>query len=198
MKEVTIDSLRVSLTNQQRVLLLKEIDSERYFPIWIGPFEAEAIVIAVQGVKISRPQTHDLLIKTVHALGGKLRQVEIIALREDTFYADLVLESNGTEQRIDCRPSDAISLALRANVPILVHEDVLNKAGIFREEDIRKTNISEEGTEEPEDLSVFENFLEQIDPDADDHDSEGTDNPNDNNKNNPDDSPDDEPPATLV
>ncbi len=135
--EVVVDSIRVSLTSQQRVIVLKDLNDEIYLPIWIGTFEAESIVVALQQIEVSRPQTHDLLRSVIEALNAKLKRVELSKIQADTFYSNLVLEVNEQEFQVDCRPSDAISLAIRCRVPILVDMDVLVTAGIREEKDIR-------------------------------------------------------------
>jgi len=91
MIEVVIDSVRVSLTNQQRIVVLREKDAERYLPIYIGPFEAEAITVALQEVEVARPQTHDLIKNVLNSLNGRLARIEVISLREDVFYGNLVV-----------------------------------------------------------------------------------------------------------
>ncbi len=178
MIEVEIDSVRVSLTNQQRIVILKQVDTERYLPIWIGLYEAEAITIALQEIQVARPQTHDLLKTLIQSLNGKLIQVEVSSLSDDVFYGNLVLEVNGTHKHVDCRPSDALALAARMRVPVMVAEDVMNQAGIVPEEDIsdmdpgdveKDTDILEE------DLDVFENFLQNFNPDDHDMDEEDSD-----------------------
>ena len=172
MVEVVIDSVRVSLTNQNRIVLLRETNSERYLPIWIGPYEAEAITIALQEVEVARPQTHDLLKNVLKALSARLVRVEIVALREDVFYGNLVVETGGRMLNIDCRPSDALALAVRAHVPIMVANEVMDSAGVIPEKDIADkptppANLppspapAEEDSEER--LSVFEDFLEKLD-----------------------------------
>ncbi len=136
MIEVVIDSIRVSLMTQQRVVILKDIDSDRYLPIWIGPCEAESITIELQGVAVARPLTHDLLKTVVTDLGGKVRHVVVSDLRSDTFYARIMLNVDGRQMEIDSRPSDAIALAVRAKVPIYVAEPVMDAASITPEEDM--------------------------------------------------------------
>lgn len=180
MVEMIIDSVRVSLTNQQRVVVLRELDSERYLPIWIGPFEAESITIALQEIILVRPQTHDLLKTLIQTMGGRLVRVEVVSLREDVFYGSLVVELNGEMINVDSRPSDAIALAVRAHVPILVAREILDVAGVLPEEDIENTTsegLSSEGEgEKPaggDRLSVFEDFLEGIE--FDEPDSKGED-----------------------
>ncbi len=136
MIEVAIDSIRVSLMTQQRVVILKDLVSDRYLPIWIGPCEAESITIELQGVAVARPLTHDLLKTVVVNLGGKVSQVVVNDLRNDTFYARILLSVNGRQMEIDARPSDAIALAVRAKVPIYVAEAVMDAASIVPEEDM--------------------------------------------------------------
>ena len=104
MIEVEIDSVRVSLTNQQRIVILKQVDKERYLPIWIGLYEAEAITIALQDIQIARPQTHDLLKTLIQSLNGRLIQVEVSSLSDDVFYGNLVIEIDGKRKFVDCRP----------------------------------------------------------------------------------------------
>jgi hypothetical protein len=189
--EVEIDSVRVSLTNQQRIVILKKVNEERYLPIWIGLYEAEAITIALQDIQVARPQTHDLLKTLIQSLNAKLLQVEVVSLSDDVFYANLVLEVEGERQTVDCRPSDALALAVRMQVPILVSEDVMNQASITPEEDISDTESEELDTFDSEDLEIdnldlFEDFLQNIDiddlPSADENPDEEFD----------DDGPDDE------
>ncbi len=171
MVEVVVDSVRVSLTNQQRIVLLRERDRECYLPIWIGPFEAEAITISLQEIEVARPQTHDLLLKSIESLGARLIRVEVLALKGDVFYGNLVLEGNGQVFNVDARPSDSIALAVRGHVPILVNIDVLREAGITPEADIQAELLDEnsehfepdvEQVETEGRLSLFEDFLQNI------------------------------------
>jgi bifunctional DNase/RNase len=162
MIEVTIDSVRVSLMTQHRVVVLKETDSDRYLPIWIGPFEADAITIQLQGVQVPRPLTHDLLKSFIRELGVKVSHVLVNELRNDTFFARIVVDVNGKSMEIDSRPSDAIALAVRVGAPIFVAEEVMGQASITPEED-----ISHEATtaEEGEALDAFRDFVESLDLD---------------------------------
>src|SRR5512147_1698091 len=139
MIEVTIDSVRVHLMTPQRVVVLKQVDTERYLPIWVGPYEAEAITVALQEVEMIRPLTHDLLKNVFTTFNAKLKRIEIVALKEDIFYGNIVAEVNGQETNVDSRPSDAIALAVRAHVPILVHESVIQNAGITPETEVQGT-----------------------------------------------------------
>jgi bifunctional DNase/RNase len=177
MIEVTIDSVRVNLMSPQRLVILREVGADRYLPIWVGPYEAEAITVALQEVEMIRPLTHDLLKNVFTTFNAKLKRIEIVALKEDIFYGNIVAEVNGEETNVDSRPSDAIALAVRAHVPILVHESVIQNAGITPESEVEGTGADEEGTESQkparpvgpmgevstERLSVFEDFLGKLD-----------------------------------
>lgn len=175
MVEVEIDSIRVSLMSQQRIVILRERDAERYLPIWIGIYEAESITIALQDVEVARPLTHDLLRNLFQQLDAKIVRVEVVSLRDDTFYGNIVAEANGQILNIDSRPSDALAVAVRAHVPILVSKDVMDAAGIVPEEDIQEeTSDPTRQLQEPEidigeeRLTIFEDFLEQLDKGEDD------------------------------
>lgn len=166
MVEVVIDSIRVSLMSQQRIVILREIDNERYLPIWIGTPEADSITIALQEVEVARPLTHDLVKNIFNSLDARLLRVEVVALRDDTFYGNIVAEVDGRTLNIDSRPSDALALAVRAHVPILVDRSVMDTAGIVPEEDMQEEEMDEVQGEVPEvgseRLSVFEDFLENL------------------------------------
>jgi bifunctional DNase/RNase len=167
MLEVVIDSIRVSLMSQQRIVILRELNAERYLPIWIGIYEAESITIALQEVEVARPLTHDLVKNIFTSLNASIQRVEVVALRDDTFYGNIVAEVDGRTLNIDSRPSDALALAVRARVPILVARSVMDTAGIIPEEDMqqdREDSTTEEVEgETTERLSVFEDFLEKLD-----------------------------------
>ena len=150
--ELKIDSLRVSLTNQQRIVVLKQVDADRYLPIWIGPYEAEAITIALQEIEVSRPQTHDLLSNIISLLDGHLVKVIISTLKDDIFFGTLIVEKDGKEIKVDSRPSDAIAIAVRAHVPIMVSPKVMDEASIIPEE----INESQEGSEGPAEGNPFD------------------------------------------
>ena len=127
--EVRIDGIRSSITNYQKVVVLREKDSDRYLPIWIGPAEAESIALKLQDVSLPRPMTHDLLEGTIADLGATVKRVVVSDLRGDTFYATIVLQVNGDTVERDSRPSDAIALAVRTGAPIFVSMVVLENAG---------------------------------------------------------------------
>ncbi len=137
MVEVVIDSVRVSLMSPQRVVVLRQTSIERYLPIWVGPFEAEAITVALQEVEMSRPLTHDLLKNLFGIFEAKILRVEIVSLKDDVFYGNIVTEVNQKVVDIDSRPSDSIALAVRAHVPILVSQDVMDVAGVVPERDLQ-------------------------------------------------------------
>jgi len=174
MVEVVIDSVRVSLMSPQRIVILRQKDSERYLPVWVGPYEAEAITVALQEVEMARPMTHDLLKNVFTTFDALLLRVEIVTLRDDIFYGNIVAEVEGKVVNIDSRPSDAIALAVRAHVPILVSEAVMVMASILRERDLQTeeppASITGEGIgETPEErLEVFEDFLKKLDKDKGD------------------------------
>jgi uncharacterized protein len=138
MIEVEVNSIRVSLTSQQRVVLLKDISAERYLPIWIGQFEAEAITSELQEKRLrkERPMTHDLLKNVIEEMGGKLVHILINDARADVYYARLVVDMDGNQIEIDSRPSDAIAIAVRAKAPIFVSDAVMQKSAVEPEEDV--------------------------------------------------------------
>lgn len=138
--EMKIDGIRVSLMNYQRVVLLKEKRGARYLPIWIGPAEADAIAVEIQNVPLSRPLTHDFTCAAIDALGGSVQSVIISKLEADTFYAKVVLQVNRGQKELDCRPSDALAVAVRKDVPIFADEKVLEKAGVLQDEETEKSS----------------------------------------------------------
>ena len=189
MVEVTIDSVRVSLMSPQRLVVLRDSTSDRYLPIWVGPYEAEAITVALQEIEMIRPLTHDLLKNLFTTFNAQIKRVEIVALREEIFFGNIVAEADGRTINIDSRPSDAIALAVRAHVPILVDPSVMTSAGIAPEQDLRSqvppqtTTLSDSsrpvasapGTSAPSKpaaspeevgrLSIFEDFLNKLEDD---------------------------------
>lgn len=129
--EMLIDSIRVSLMNYQRVVILKEKEGERYLPIWIGTAEADSIAVKMQGVSVPRPLTHDFVCAIINTTGTTVKSAIIDKLKDDCFYAKLIVSVNKKETEIDCRPSDVLAVAVRAGVPIFTNEKVLSKAGIL-------------------------------------------------------------------
>lgn len=152
MKPVEIVGVRVEMPSQQPIVLLREADSGRHLPIWIGAVEATAIAMAQQGVVPERPLTHDLFKNVIAALGSALREVRITDLSDGVFYAILAFES-GVE--VEARPSDAIALALRTGAPVLVADSVLDEAAV---------DLPDEGPDENTEVERFREFLDQISP----------------------------------
>lgn len=130
MIEVTVAGLGIAPPSSLPLLLLKERTGERVLPVGIGPLEAQAIVMPLQGVQPPRPLTHDIFVEIIASLGGHLRRVEITELIDSTFHARLMLEMMGQERSYDIRPSDAVALAVRTETPIFVAEAVFDQAGI--------------------------------------------------------------------
>ncbi len=164
MIEVSIDSIRVSLMTQQRVVILKDAESDRYLPIWIGPCEAESITIELQGVEVARPLTHDLLKSVIQELHGTVRHVQVNDLRSETFYARIALTVDSKQLDIDARPSDAIALAVRAKVPIYVAETVMDSASITPEEDMATEGVDAAGDARLSE-SPFGDLIDKLDLD---------------------------------
>ena len=164
MIEMTIDSIRVSLMNYQRVVILKEKGTNRYLPIWIGPAEADAIAVKLQNVELSRPLTHDLLQSVITTLGASVDYIVVSGLKDDTFYASLALSIDGVKLDIDSRPSDALALAVRVGAPIYADESVLEKAGITLEDEAGKP-VSKDKLNEQElkGLSAYKDFINTLD-----------------------------------
>ncbi|HSJ52438.1 MAG TPA: bifunctional nuclease family protein [Anaerolineae bacterium] len=160
MIKVTIDSVRASLLSQHRVVVLKEEGMDRYLAIWIGPYEADAITIKLQGVEIARPLTHDLLEQSIQKLGANVSHILVNDLHDDTFFARVVMDRDGERIELDSRPSDAIALAVRVQAPIFVSESVMERAGVIPEEEIDVEDIS---PEEEEQLAPYKDFIEGLD-----------------------------------
>ncbi len=165
MIESVVESIRVSLVTNQRVVILKELEGERYLPIWIGHFEAEAIAMELQGVEAARPLPYDIMKKIIADLGGRVRRVLISGLREDVFYATIVVEAAGRQIEVDSRSSDAIALAVRTKVPIFVDEAVMEKAGVLFGEDEEEAEAEMKPKPSPDDekLTSFRNFINSLD-----------------------------------
>ncbi|HUW79128.1 MAG TPA: bifunctional nuclease family protein [Candidatus Nanopelagicaceae bacterium] len=153
MKRLDVVGVRVEVPSNQPIVLLREIDGERFLPIWIGAVEATAIAFAAGGVTPPRPLTHDLFKDVIEVLGATLDAVELTEIREGVFYAELVLSAASGVKRVSARPSDAIALAIRSGSPIFGSEDLLAEAGI---------EIAEQAEDEVE---KFREFLDQVNPD---------------------------------
>ena len=148
MRELNVVGVRVELPTNQPIVLLREVDGDRYLPIWIGAVEATAIAYEQQGVKPARPLTHDLIRDVLAALSTPLTGVEITDLRDSIFFADLLFG----DVRVSGRPSDAIALALRVGAPIHCSEAVLDEAGIIIPD------------EQEDEVEKFREFLDQVSP----------------------------------
>jgi uncharacterized protein len=171
MIEVTIESIRVSLMSQNRIVVLREEGGDRFIPIWIGPFEADAITLQLQGMEVPRPLTHDLLKNVIESLGAEVLHIVISGLEKNTYYARIVLDVDGDTVEIDSRPSDAIALAVRTSSPIYVADEVMQHAGMQPEEEMNlgvagaPSELGEPDEATPEDLGAFKDFVEGLDLD---------------------------------
>ena len=164
--EVIVESMRVSLTSQNRLILLKEVRGPLSLPLFVGQFEAESIIIALQDIEISRPQPHDLLRTLIRALDARMLYAEITEMKSATYIAEIILENkDGDEVHIDCRPSDAISIALRTHAPVYVNRSLMDAYGIQPEADVRTQRKAPDSDQNPEDedLSAFQDFFDNID-----------------------------------
>ncbi|HET7676485.1 MAG TPA: bifunctional nuclease family protein [Candidatus Limnocylindrales bacterium] len=153
LNEMVVESVRVHMLSSQHVVILKDSAHDRYLPIWIGPWEANAIAMKLQGLTPERPLTHDLFAATLSELGVTVRQIIVSDLADETFHARLQLEQGESSFEIDARPSDAIALAIRAGVPIYATDAVLDRAGVTPE------------SEEDDRLQVFREFINSLDVD---------------------------------
>ncbi|HEX7196744.1 MAG TPA: bifunctional nuclease family protein [Candidatus Limnocylindria bacterium] len=158
--EMVVESVRVHMLSSQHVVILKQSERDRYLPIWIGPSEANAIAMRLQGLSAERPLTHDLVVSLLVSLGASVSRVVVTHVIDGTFHARLYVESsNGDESEVDSRTSDAIAVAVRTGSPIYVDERVLDEAGV-------EPDSAEEGTaEEEERLAVFREFVNSLDVD---------------------------------
>lgn len=171
MLELEIESIRVRQETQQRAVVLRVKDSDLYLPIFIGPFEVEAIRFKLMDVEVQRPMTHDLLGSVIDDLGATVESIVVSDLQNDTFYAKIVMNYNGNVVEVDSRPSDAIALAVRANAPIFASDDVIEKAAVTlavedAEEESDESALNEQtevGEEELEKLSAFTDFIDSLD-----------------------------------
>ena len=179
MMELVIDSIRVSLLNHQRVVILKQKEIERYLPSWIGPPEADALAGRVQEVSVPRPLTHDLLHNSIKDLGGVIDHIVVSSMENDTYYATIVVQRDDKTVEIDARPSDALALAVRAGVQIFAAPEVMDKCGVRLDKESGLATVGGNatgltappareaggpvGAEEAEKLSVFADFIESLD-----------------------------------
>ena len=150
---VELVGVRIEMPSNQPILLLKEISGARYLPIWVGTAEATAIAFSQQGLTAQRPLTHDLIVDLLAALKVNLRSVHLTELRDGIFYAELVLiDQSGAEVNLSCRPSDAVALSVRMDVPILARVELFDQAGI---------SIPDQGEDE---IEKFKEFLDDVSP----------------------------------
>ena len=172
MLELVIDGIRVSLMNQQRVIILRVKDTDRYLPIWIGPSEADAIALKLQNVTVPRPLTHDLLSDVISSLDARVDRIVVSDLSDDTFFAKIVLQVNGSTMEVDSRPSDALALAVRTESPIYAEDTVVEKAAILLDAETGRAVPADNEEEEEarpisagelEKLSAFSDFIGSLD-----------------------------------
>src|SRR5277367_2091173 len=128
--EMKIRGLMVDPSTNAPIVILKDVAGDAVLPIWVGPVEATAIWLEVEKTSTARPMTHDLLKNLIYGLNAEIQRIVVTELKDDTFYAVIWMEQNGEAVALDARPSDAIALALRADCPIFVHEDVLKAAKV--------------------------------------------------------------------
>jgi bifunctional DNase/RNase len=156
MHEMVIYGVSFDLVGKQPIVLLKTADGNKFLPIWIGHPEAAAILMKLQGATTPRPMTHDLVTEMLGELGAQVVRITVTELKENTFYASITVQQNGSEIEIDSRPSDAIALAVRAEAPIFAAEEVIEESAIeFEGEDVNEEEI----------VSEFRQFLENVTPD---------------------------------
>ncbi len=172
MRELVIDSIRISQMNYQRVVVLKELETNLFLLIWIGPTEAEAIAVKMQGMTVPRPLTHDLLVDLVKTVGGSFEHILVNDLQNETFYAKVVIRVGDQTHEIDSRPSDAMAVAVRAEVPIYVADAVMEKAAISMDQDTGQpipapddsaTEAEPVTEEELQKLSAFTDLINELD-----------------------------------
>jgi bifunctional DNase/RNase len=154
--EMAVESVRVHMLSTQHVVILKDLERPRYLPIWIGPWEANAIAMKLQGLSPERPLTHDLFAGVLEELGATIREVVIADLADETYHARIMLEAAGRVLEIDSRPSDALALAVRAGARIFAAEEVLDRAGV-------ESDRADDEPVDEERLSIFRDFVNSLD-----------------------------------
>ncbi len=173
MIETIVDSIRVNLVTQSRVVFLREVHGDRHLPIWIGEFEAQGIAMELQGSPSPRPLPWDLIKSFVADLNGTIERVVVNDLSQDVFFARIVVEVNGRTIEIDSRPSDAIALAVRARCPILVDDLVMDRAGVNADSDdddddlpgIEPSPVESPAGIREDELGIFRDFINTLDLD---------------------------------
>src|SRR6266545_8242232 len=162
--EVSVDSIRIHMPTAQHLVILKEKEADRYLPIWIGSFEAQAIATKISGNSLGRPLTHDLMATAFGDLGISVKRIVVTRLADQVFYARLYVKQNGRDLDFDARPSDAIALAVRVECPIFVATEVMDTAGIIPEADeIDGEKDKGETIVDEERLAVFRDFVNSLD-----------------------------------
>ena len=147
------------LVGKQPIVLLKTADGNKFLPIWIGHPEAAAILMKLQSQSVPRPMTHDLLSDMLEQLGAQVVRITVTELRENTFYAQITVQQDGTEIEVDSRPSDAIALAVRAEAPIFAADRVIEESAIeFEGEEVDPEQLEAE-------VARFKHFLDEVTPD---------------------------------
>ena len=170
MMELEIESIRVRQETKQRAIVLRVKESDLYLPIFIGHFEVEAIRLKLMDVEVPRPMTHDLLGSVIGNLGAAVQRIIVSELKNDTFFAKIVVDYNGSSIEIDSRPSDALALAVRTNAPIFAEDDVVERAGVSLDVESESMDAEESQTspvaeEELERLSAYTDFIDSLDLD---------------------------------
>src|SRR6185312_2792144 len=161
--EVSVDSIRIHMPTAQHLVILKEKEADRYLPIWIGSFEAQAIATKISGNPLGRPLTHDLMAAAFGDLGVSVKRIVVTRLADQVFYARLYVKQDGRDLDFDARPSDAIALAVRVECPIFVATEVMEAAGIIPEADEGDEKEKVEGPLDDERLAVFRDFVNSLD-----------------------------------
>jgi bifunctional DNase/RNase len=159
MQEMHIYGVSFDLVGKQPIVLLKTAEGNKFLPIWIGHPEAAAILMKLQSASTPRPMTHDLVTDMLDQLGAQVIRITVTELRENTFYAQITVQQDGSEVEIDSRPSDAIALAIRADAPIFAADDVIEESAIeFEGDEINQEDLEKE-------VSKFKQFLDHVSPD---------------------------------
>jgi bifunctional DNase/RNase len=159
MQQMAVYGVSFDLVGKQPIVLLKTVEGNRFLPIWIGHSEAAAILMKLQNAATPRPMTHDLVTEILMQLDAQVVRVAVTVLRESTFYAQVTIQQDGSEIEVDSRPSDAIALAVRAEAPIFVADEVIEESAIeFEGEEINDADLERE-------VSKFRSFLESVTPD---------------------------------
>ena len=159
MHEMNIYGVSFDLVGKQPIVLLKTAEGNKFLPIWIGHAEAAAILMKLQSQPAPRPMNHDLMTDILEQLDAQLVKITVTELRENTFYAQITVVRDGQEIEVDCRPSDAIALAIRAEAPIYAAERVIEESAIeFEGEEVNEEQLEAE-------VSKFRSFLEDVTPD---------------------------------